>query len=157
MTTRLHEIAGRSYPLWAAPASCRMRALEYPGSVLNQTFAIAAGGAIGALLRFWMSNGVYALLGRGFPYGTLVVNVLGSLVMGYLYIVMIERAAVAAEWRAFALIGLLGAFTTFSTFSIETLNLLGQADYAKAVANMLLSVLACVGAAWLGVALARQL
>ena len=124
---------------------------------MNQTLAIAAGGAIGSLLRFWMSNGVYALLGRGFPYGTLAVNVLGSLVMGFLYIVMIERMAVAAEWRAFALVGLLGAFTTFSTFSIETLNLLEQADYAKAVVNMTASVLACVGAALVGVIIARQL
>lgn len=124
---------------------------------MNQTLAIAAGGALGALLRYWMSNGVYALLGRGFPYGTLAVNVLGSLVMGYLYIVMVERLAIGAEWRAFALVGLLGAFTTFSTFSIETLNLLEQADYAKAVANMLVSVLACIAAAFVGVSLARQL
>ena len=122
-----------------------------------QTLAIAAGGAIGALLRFWASNGVYALLGRGFPYGTLVVNVLGSLAMGYLYIVMIERAALAPEWRAFALVGLLGAFTTFSTFSIETLTLIEQASYAKALTNMVVSVLACVGAAFVGVVLARQL
>ena len=124
---------------------------------MGQTLAIAAGGAIGALLRYWMSSGVYALLGRGFPYGTLAVNVLGSLLMGFLYIVMIERTATPVEWRAFALVGLLGAFTTFSTFSIETLNLLEQADYAKAAANMLLSVLACVGAAMAGVMLARQL
>jgi len=124
---------------------------------VGQTLAIAAGGAIGALLRYWMSSGVYALLGRGFPYGTLAVNVLGSLLMGFLYIVMIERTATPVEWRAFALVGLLGAFTTFSTFSIETLNLLEQADYAKAAANMLLSVLACVGAAMAGVMLARQL
>lgn len=124
---------------------------------LIQSLAIAAGGAIGALLRFWLSSGIYALLGRGFPYGTLAVNVLGSLVMGYLYIVLIERVAVAAEWRAFALVGLLGAFTTFSTFSIETLNLLQQADYAKALANMLISVVACVAAAYAGVAIARQL
>jgi len=124
---------------------------------LNQTLAIAAGGAIGALMRFWMSNGVYSLLGRGFPYGTLAVNVLGSLLMGILYIVMIERLSISAEWRGFALIGLLGSFTTFSTFSIETLNLLEQADYAKAMANMLISVLACVGAAFVGVMVARQL
>ena len=124
---------------------------------MSQTLAIAAGGALGALLRFWMSSGVYAWLGRGFPYGTLAVNVLGSLVMGFLYILMIERLAIAAEWRAFALIGLLGAFTTFSTFSIETLNLIEQADYAKAMANMLLSVAACVLAAFAGVWLARQL
>ncbi len=133
-----------------------MHLFVYPGHAVNQTLAIAAGGAAGAVLRFWMSNGVYALLGRGFPYGTLAVNVLGSLLMGYLYIVMIERMGVSAEWRAFALVGLLGAFTTFSTFSIETLNLLEQADYAKAVFNMVLSVLACIGATFVGVLLARQ-
>jgi CrcB protein len=124
---------------------------------LNQTLAIAAGGAIGALMRFWMSSGIHALLGRGFPYGTLAVNVFGSLLMGFLYIVMIERLALGGEWRAFVLVGLLGAFTTFSTFSIETLNLLEQADYAKAAANMLFSVLACVVAAYIGVMIARQL
>ncbi len=134
-----------------------MPALISPGPVLNQTLAIAAGGAIGALMRFWMSTGVYALLGRGFPYGTLAVNVFGSLLMGFLYILMIERLSVGGEWRAFALVGLLGAFTTFSTFSIETLNLVEQTDYAKALANMLLSVLLCVGAAYIGAILARQL
>ena len=123
---------------------------------MNQALAIAAGGAVGALLRYWVSSGVHALLGRGFPYGTLVVNVLGSLLMGYLYILMIERLALGAEWRAFALVGLLGAFTTFSTFSIETLLLMERADYARAMANVLVSVLACVAAAFLGVALARQ-
>jgi CrcB protein len=124
---------------------------------VTQALAIAAGGALGALLRFWMSSGIYALLGRGFPYGTLAVNVLGSLLMGYLYIVMVERLAVAGEWRAFVLVGLLGAFTTFSTFSIETLNLLEQADYAKAAANVLVSVIACIAAAFAGVVIARQL
>lgn len=124
---------------------------------MNQTVAIAAGGALGALLRFWVSSGVYAVLGRGFPYGTLAVNVLGSLMMGLLYILMLERLVLGAEWRAFVLVGLLGAFTTFSTFSIETLTLIEQADYFKAAANALLSVVACVGAAFIGVMLARQL
>jgi CrcB protein len=124
---------------------------------LNQTLAIAAGGALGALLRFWVSSGVYAILGRGFPYGTLAVNVLGSLAMGLLYILLIERLALGAEWRAFVLVGLLGAFTTFSTFSIETLTLIEQAEYLKATANAVISVVACVGAALVGVMLARQL
>lgn len=124
---------------------------------MNQTLSIAAGGALGALLRFWMSGAVYAWLGRGFPYGTLAVNVLGSLLMGFLYILMLERMSLGPEWRAFVLVGLLGAFTTFSTFSIETLNLLQQADYLKAVLNMAVSVLACVAAALLGVMLARQI
>jgi CrcB protein len=124
---------------------------------LSQVIAIAAGGAAGALLRYWVSNGVYGLLGRGFPHGTLVVNVLGSLVMGLLYVLFLERMTVAPEVRAGVLIGLLGAFTTFSTFSIETLNLIEQAALFKAGLNILLSVVACILATWLGVSVARQL
>ena len=122
-----------------------------------QTLAIAVGGAMGAVMRFWMSNGIYGLVGRDFPYGTLAVNVLGSLLMGFLYILFLERMSVEPEVRALLLIGFLGAFTTFSTFSIETLNLIEQADYAKAMLNMLLSVIACVAAAWFGVILGRQI
>ena len=61
---------------------------------MSQVLAIAAGGAAGALLRFWVSTGVYALLGRGFPHGTLAVNVLGSLLMGILYVLFMERMLV---------------------------------------------------------------
>ncbi len=122
-----------------------------------QTIAIAAGGAVGALMRFWASNGVYALLGRGFPYGTLSVNVIGSLAMGFLYVMFLERMAVEPEVRAALLVGLLGAFTTFSTFSIETLNLIEQAEYSKALLNMILSVVGCVVAAWIGLKIGRQI
>ncbi len=124
---------------------------------MPQTLAIAAGGAIGALLRFWVSSGVYSLTGRTFPYGTLVVNVLGSLLMGFLYVFLMERMSSSPEMRAALLIGLLGAFTTFSTFSIETMNLLEQADYLKAGLNMTVSVLACVLAAWVGLIIGRQM
>ena len=124
---------------------------------MYQLLVIASGGAVGALFRFWVSSGVYGLLGRGFPYGTLAVNVLGSLVMGFLYVLFIERMAVSAELRAGLLIGFLGAFTTFSTFSMETLNLLEQAEVLKAGLNVLLSVVACLLACWLGLVLGRQL
>jgi CrcB protein len=124
---------------------------------LNQLIAIASGGAVGALFRFWVSSGVYNLLGRGFPYGTLAVNVLGSLVMGFLYVLLLERTTVSPELRGALLIGFLGAFTTFSTFSIETLNLLEQAELLKAGLNILLSVVACVLACWFGLVVGRQL
>ncbi|MCU7830457.1 MAG: fluoride efflux transporter CrcB [Candidatus Thiodiazotropha sp. (ex Myrtea sp. 'scaly one' KF741663)] len=124
---------------------------------MTQLIAIAAGGAAGALFRFWVSSGVYQLLGRGFPYGTLAVNVLGSLVMGFLYVMLLERMTASPELRGALLIGFLGAFTTFSTFSIETLNLIEQADFLKAGVNMLLSVTACVVACWFGLMLGRQL
>ncbi len=124
---------------------------------MTQLLAIAGGGAVGALLRFWMSTAVYALLGRGFPYGTLAVNVIGSLAMGFLYVWILERVVVAPEWRAALLVGFLGAFTTFSTFAIETFNLLEEGAYTKAFLNALLSVAACIVAAALGVATGRRL
>jgi CrcB protein len=123
---------------------------------MNQVLAIAGGGAVGAVLRYWVSTGVYTLTGRGFPYGTLVVNVLGSLLMGFLYIWLLERIPGGVAARAFLLIGILGAFTTFSTFSIETLNLMEAGQFARALLNTLFSVVLCVGAAALGVMLARQ-
>jgi fluoride exporter len=124
---------------------------------LLQIVSIAAGGAIGALLRFWMSNGVYALLGRAFPYGTLAVNALGSIIMGLLYVLMLERMEISAEWRAALMIGLLGAFTTFSTFSIETMNLVEAGEISKAGLNMFLSVALCVTGCWLGMVMGRQI
>jgi CrcB protein len=124
---------------------------------MNHVLAIAGGGAVGAVLRYWISSGVYTLTGRGFPYGTLVVNVLGSLVMGFLYIWLLERMPSGVAMRAFLLIGLLGAFTTFSTFSVETLNLMEAGQIARAVLNALLSVVLCIGSATLGVMLARQI
>ena len=121
-----------------------------------QLFAIAAGGALGALLRFWMSNGIYGLLGRNFPYGTLAVNVLGSLLMGFLYVMLVDKLALGPQWRAALLIGLLGAFTTFSTFSMETLNLVEAGEVFKALLNVLLSVSLCLAATWFGVLAGRS-
>ncbi len=119
--------------------------------------AVAAGGALGALARFGVYNAVHGALGREFPYGTLAVNVAGSLAMGFLYVWLFDRLNVGEAWRAFLLVGCLGGFTTFSAFSIETWNLMEQDAYAKALVNVTMSVVVCVGAAGLGAALARQL
>jgi len=123
---------------------------------MTQALAIAAGGAIGALLRYWASTGVHAWLGRGFPYGTLFVNVLGSLLMGFLYIWLLDRMAVSPIVRAFLLIGVLGAFTTFSTFSMETLRLVQQGGWGQAAVNVALSVGGGLVAAWAGFTVAAS-
>lgn len=120
-----------------------------------RTMAIAVGGAMGALSRFWLSTQVYAWLGKQFPYGTLTVNVLGSFFIGFLAIWLLDRL-ISPEWRAAILIGFLGAFTTFSTFSLETLNLIENGEQLKALSNIGLSVGLCLIAVWLGMQLARQ-
>jgi len=122
-----------------------------------QVIAIAAGGAFGALMRYWVSTATYAWLGRGFPWGTLMVNVLGSFAMGVLYVLLLDRLTSGPELRAFLLIGFLGAFTTFSTFSIETFNLIEDAQLGRALLNAGGSVIVCIAAAWLGVVLGRQI
>jgi CrcB protein len=123
---------------------------------LNQIFLIAAGGAVGSVLRFLMSTSVHGILGRAFPYGTLAVNVLGSFIMGLLYVLLIDRFNMSGEWRAALLVGLLGGFTTFSSFSIETLNLFESGETVKALLNILLSVGVCIITTWLGVVIGRQ-
>ena len=124
---------------------------------MTHLLAVAAGGAAGAMLRYSLSLWVHGLLGRGFPYGTLTVNVLGSLLMGFLYIVLVERFSLSVEWRAVLLVGLLGSFTTFATFTLETMNLFEQGEQIKALLNILFSVILCITVTWLGMLMGRQI
>ncbi|SEH08537.1 fluoride efflux transporter CrcB [Candidatus Venteria ishoeyi] len=127
--------------------------------IFPQLLVIACGGALGAITRFWVSTSIYHWLGRGFPYGTLAVNIIGSFLMGFLAVYLVERLGpeFSPQWRAAILIGFLGSFTTFSTFSLETLHLLLDDDYLRAFLNILLSLVTCIGAAGVGFWFARQL
>lgn len=108
------------------------------------------------MLRFMVSSSFYQWLGRDFPYGTLVVNVMGSLLLGLLTeALMHQRIAVSLDYRSAILIGFIGAFTTFSTFSLETFYLLESGQVAKAMANIFGSVSACLLAVWVGLLLGR--
>lgn len=122
---------------------------------MYQIAGILVGGALGALLRFWVANGVYGVLGRQFPYGTLTVNVIGSFLIGYLTFFFMDRDMLTSVWSRTLIVGVLGAFTTFSTFSLDTFDLLMQGSLWRAGLNILLNVGLCLLAVWLGVLTGR--
>ncbi|MCK5898861.1 MAG: fluoride efflux transporter CrcB [Methylococcales bacterium] len=125
---------------------------------MGALFAIALGGAAGALVRFLISTGIYNGFGRDFPYGTLAVNVIGSLLMGLLTAALVvEKVALASEYRAALLVGFLGSLTTFSTFSLETVYLLQQGHLAKAGLNVSVSLFVCFLMVWLGLLIGQGL
>ena len=95
------------------------------------------------------------LFGNKLPFGTLIVNVVGSFILGLVYTLAIERLAVGENMRFFIAVGLLGAFTTFSTFSVETLGLIQDGAYQSAVINIFANVILSLSAAFLGIYLAR--
>jgi CrcB protein len=116
---------------------------------------IAAGGASGACLRFFISETMLKLLGRGFPFGTLTVNILGSLLMGVLYGLIEREIITVSPAKTLIGIGFLGALTTFSTFSMDSL-LLQQGHFFKMALNITLNVVVCIFMAWLGLQLVMQ-
>ncbi len=122
-----------------------------------QLLMVGAGGALGAIGRYLLSTWVYSLAGRAFPWGTLAVNLLGSLLIGFLSVWLLERVTLSAEMRALLMVGFLGAFTTFSTFSLETLVLLEEGAVVKAGINITASVLTCIFAAWMGTLVAKAI
>jgi len=120
-------------------------------------FAIAMGGALGATARFAMSHHIYQWLGRDFAWGTLSVNFLGSFVMGFVAVLLVDKLDVSTEWRAFVMVGFLGAFTTFSTFSFETMQYIQVGEMNKAILNIAVSLISCLVAVWVGLVAGRQL
>ncbi len=124
---------------------------------MHQLIAIALGGSAGAVTRFLVANGIYSVLGRGFPHGTLFINVSGSFLMGFLTELMLQRFALAVEYRAAILVGFLGAYTTFSTFALETLYLFEEGSLLKAFLNIFLSAVLCLVACWFGLVWGRTL
>lgn len=124
---------------------------------MGHWFAIASGGACGALMRYWLVSWIQPISDRFIPWGTLLVNVSGSLLAGLLYVLLVERLQAGNEWRGLLQIGFLGAFTTFSAFSLETVQLFENGRVSQALLYTLLSVVLCVVAAWLGILWARSI
>jgi len=126
---------------------------------MMRLLAVAAGGAVGAVLRYLLSGWVARLTDASpFPYGTLAVNVVGSFVLGLLMGATTSGAMLLSPRLRIALaVGLLGALTTFSTFSYETLEALRTGDLRTAVLNVVVSVAATLTACWLGLGLGERL
>ncbi len=119
-----------------------------------QLVLIAIGGAAGALMRYGVGRAAQ-VGGMTFPTGTLVVNLSGAFVLGFLASFLLERTTMPPELRVALTVGVLGAYTTFSTFSLETVNLLNEGDWGLALLNVTVSVVGGVLLAWAGQALAR--
>ncbi len=122
---------------------------------MRELMVIAAGGAVGASLRWLVAGAIQRATGGAFPWGTFVVNALGSFLLGFLFIWLLERSSVGGLARLAITVGFLGAFTTFSTFSYESLHLMREGAFGLAAANVLGQVTVCLALAWLGVQLAR--
>ena len=123
---------------------------------MTKILAIAVGGALGALSRYWVVGIISSIFERSFPFGTLVVNILGSLLIGVMYVLIIEKLDVAAEWHAILMVGFVGAFTTFSTFSLEALMLLQEGRAVAALTYIFSSVVICLLAVASGMWSAKQ-
>ena len=122
-----------------------------------QLIAIALGGAVGSVARFLAANAAAEHFGTRFPYGTLMVNLIGSFLIGLTYVLIVEKFKLSAEIRGLVMIGFLGAFTTFSTFSLELLDMLKSGALLGAGFYLLVSVIIGVINVWLGMQLGKNL
>jgi len=118
---------------------------------------VSIGAIVGANARWVISRYAARLLGPVFPYGTLIINIAGSLIVGFFIIWTSERVLVDPRWRLLIVVGFCGAFTTFSSYAFETMAYFEQGQWALMVANVLSNNLLCLGAVLAGMVLARVL
>jgi CrcB protein len=122
---------------------------------LMNILLVFIGGGLGAAARYTLQGAVYRFTGASFPFGTIVVNVLGCFLIGLLMSSLEERFLASPSLRIFLTIGILGGFTTFSSFSYETMVLLREGDVLAGGLNIIASMVICLGATWLGLGLGR--
>ena len=113
---------------------------------------IAVGSALGGMARYWCSGVAARLIGETFPWGTIIVNIVGSFIIGFFAALTGPdgRVYVGTTARQFVMVGFCGGYTTFSSFSLQTLSLMNDGEWFRAGANVGLSVLCCMVAVWIG-------
>ena len=126
--------------------------------MLLATLFVAIGGAIGSVARFWLTEISARLWGADFPWGTIIANVSGSLLIGVIAALPIlgPRDLLGPMGRQFLMVGIMGGYTTFSSFSLQTLTMLQHGHFGKAALNVVGSVALCLVAVWAGYALAAS-
>jgi CrcB protein len=146
-----HQRAGHAVSFQPANAESR-------DSMENYIW-VAIGGAVGTTGRYWLSGVVARLIGETFPWGTLIINVTGSFIIGFFAALTGPdgRVFVGSTARQFVMVGICGGYTTFSSFSLQTLNLMNDGEWLRAGGNIGLSVVLCLLAVWAGSMLASTI
>jgi CrcB protein len=122
----------------------------------HQFVLLAVAGAVGTLARYWLSGLTQWICGESFPWGTLVVNVLGCLLFGFFWTLGEERMLINSQTRFVVLTGFMGAFTTFSTFAFESAQMLSDSEWFRALGNIALQNMLGIAAVILGFAIGRS-
>ncbi len=124
---------------------------------MTKVLVVAIGGSIGAAARYLVSNWAAERFGSNFPYGTLIVNVVGCFIIGAFMVLVTERVIANPYWRLLVTVGFLGGLTTFSAFGYETLKLVEDAQFQWAAYNILSNCILGILATWFGMSLARTI
>ena len=117
---------------------------------MEKYLIVGVGGFAGSIARFWLGAYIGQRMGSRFPYGTLLINITGSFLVGFVMTVLTEKTSLSPNWRYLVPIGFIGGYTTFSTFEFETLRAMQDGQFTIGILNVVLSVLVGFLMVWMG-------